>query len=125
MKKKTDKKYLRKEIVDVLRKEGPLRLSGIADKIGRSTSGVYYQLTKLINDGMAIRDEQRYRLTNMEEIEKAILRSMLGRGLSEEEILKCKDLEVFDRAKLNRALERLRTREYIEEKLTKTVELSY
>lgn len=116
LKRKTDKIGLRREVVAVLKKEGSLRLNEIAHKIGRSTSGVFYQLTKLTNEGMVIRDEQRYyRLTSMEEIEKAILRSLLRRRLSEEEILKSKELEVFDRDALNKALERLRTRGYIEE----------
>ena len=99
---------MRQEIVLTLRRHGPLRLSGIANKIHRSESGVYYQLQKMEKEGLVVcTEEKHYRLADTKEIEKAILQVTKRRTLPPEQILQAEELKSFDKDKVKAVFDKM------------------
>jgi len=101
---------MKSEIVLALRRHGTLRLSGIAKKIGRSESGVHYQLQKMEEQGLVVRTEAKhYRLADTKEIERVILEALQRRTLTPKEILQSKELRSFDEAKVRAVFDKMIT----------------
>jgi DNA-binding Lrp family transcriptional regulator len=92
---------MQQEIFLTLRRYGPLRLTAIANKAGRSNSGVLYQLQKMEKDGVVVCTEEKlYRLADTEEIEKTILRTFLKKTLPIGEIFQADELKSYEQDKV-------------------------
>src|SRR3990172_424801 len=99
---------MRQEILLTLRRHGPLRLSGIANKTGRSQSGIYYQLQKMDREGLVVcTTEKRYRLADTKEMEKAVLQVARKKTLTVEQILQSEELRSFDEEKIRAVLDKM------------------
>ena len=99
---------MQQEILLALRRYGPLRLSAIANKTGRSPSGLSYQLQKMEKDEVVVCTEEKlYRLADTEEIEKTILQVIQTKTISTEQILQAEELKSYKQNKVKALLNKL------------------
>ena len=99
---------MRQEILLTLRRHGPLRLTGIANKTSRSGSGISYQLERMEKEGLVVCSaEKYYRLADTKEMEKAVLEVARKKTLTAEEILQSEELRSFDAEKIKAVLDKM------------------
>jgi len=100
-------------IRNLLSRTPNLTLTKIADTLQVSKSGVHYQLKKMLDSGVIGKsDESHYYLSDIEQVEKEILKFIIGKEISESDI--SSKFSTYGAEKVVQALQKLVKRELVE-----------